>query len=107
MKIIEKINWKSFEDRFVRLETDVEKKLKLTKWNGGVWFDKAGIRFDVVEEDGWPVQKIFTITSRRLIRELRPLIVRAEQQKQNVIAVCITRTGEEFGTKYTINSMQK
>ena len=107
MKITEKINWKRFEDKYIRLETDVEKKLKLMKWQGGVWFGKPGIRCDVVEEDGRPVQKQFTITSQRLIRALRPIILQAEQQKRNAIGVSIIRSGEEFATKYAVRVLQK
>ena len=37
------IEWDRFEPGFVRLERNVPKKLKLTNWRQGTWFDKTGI----------------------------------------------------------------
>lgn len=82
-----------------------EKKLKLRNWQDGVWFNKPGIGFDVLEEDGKVVQKQFTVTSRRLIRALKPIILKAEEEKRNTISVGIIRTGEGFDTEYTVREL--
>ncbi len=96
------IDWGKFKTDFVKMETGVEKKLKLTKWRQELRFDKPGIRFDVLEEDSVTVGKTFSITSKRLIQALKPIIQKAEKQKKRVISVSILRTGEEFDTSYEV-----
>lgn len=96
------IDWEKFRGDFVKLKTDVKKKLKLTNWRQGSLFDKPGIRFDVLEEDSVTVDKTFSITSKRLIRALQPIIQKAEKQKKKIIAVFILRTGEGLDTSYQV-----
>ncbi|MFH1848620.1 MAG: hypothetical protein ABH879_00370 [archaeon] len=97
------INWKKFEDRYVRLETGNEKRLKLSNWSDGVWFNKPGISFDVVEEDGEKVAlKQFTVISKRLIRAIKPIIVRAESRGEDAIVISILQSGEGLDTRYTV-----
>ena len=99
----EKIDWERFEDRYVRLETGTEKLLKLSNWSDGVWFNKPGISFDVVEEDGAKVTlKQFTVISGRLIRAMKPVIVRAEARGEDAIVISILRSGEGLNTRYTV-----
>ena len=102
MKIGEKIDWTKFNGRYVRLTTDVVKKLKLTNWTGGEWFGKPGISFDVLEEDGLSVEKQFTVTSRMLATELKPLLLKAEEEGKTTITVSILRTGEGNDIRYTV-----
>ncbi len=97
-----RIDWGKFETDFVKMETGVEKKLKLTNWRQESLFDKPGLRFDVLEEDSVTVDKTFSITSKRLIQGLRPMIQEAEKQGKKIISVCILRTGEEFDTSYEV-----
>ena len=102
MKIGEKIDWTKFNGRYVRLTTDVVKKLKLANWTGGEWFGKPGISFDVLEEDGLSVEKQFTVTSRMLPTELKPLLLKAEEEGKTTITVSILRTGEGNDIRYTV-----
>ena len=96
------IDWGEFRKEYVKLETDVQKKLKLTNWRQRALFDKPGLRFDVLEEDSVTVDKTFSITSKRLIQALRPIIKKAEKQKRKVISVSLLRTGEGFDTLYAV-----
>ena len=96
------IDWEKFKKEFVKLETDVQKKLKLTNWRQRALFDKPGLRFDVLEEDSVTVDKTFSITSKRLIQALRPIIKKAEKQKKKAISVSILRTGTGFDTSYEV-----
>ena len=96
------IDWEKFRKEFVKLETDVQKKLKLTNWRQRALFDKPGLRFDVLAEDSVTVDKTFSITSKRLIQALRPIIKRAEKQKRKVMSVSILRTGNGFDTSYKV-----
>ena len=84
----------------------IEKKLKLTNWAGGEWFGKPGINFDVVLEDGEKMaQKQFTVTSRRLIRGLKPILLKAEEEGRDTISVSILKTGEGQNTRYAVKEL--
>ena len=96
------IDWKQFRKEYVKLETDISKKLKLTNWHQKPLFDKPGLRFDVLEEDSVTVDKTFSITSKRLIQALRPIVKKAEKQQKKVISVSILRTGTGFDTSYEV-----
>ena len=87
------------------MATGVEKRLKLTNWSDGEWFNKPGISFDVLEEDGVAVQKQFTVTSRRLIRAMKPIIMKAEEDERDIISVSILRTGEGLNTRYMVKDL--
>lgn len=106
MKIETKIDWDKFKDQFVRLEQGVAKKIKLTNWVGGEYFGRQGINFDVIEEDGVNSGiKQFTVTSRRLILELKPLIVDAERKRRDTIHIKVTRFGEGMATRYKVEKV--
>ena len=98
------IEWDRFEPGFVRLERNVPKKLKLTNWRQGTWFDKPGIRLDVIEEDSVPKNKIFTVISRRLLSAFEPIITNAEKNGKTVISVTITKIGDGFDTSYEVDA---
>ena len=80
--------------------------MKLTHWHDGIWFDKPGIRFEVLEEDGTASQKQLTVTSRRLIRALKPILVKAEDQQKDVVSVSILRSGEGLDTRYRVKDLR-
>ena len=101
----QEIDWTKFEDKYVRLISGTEKKLKLTNWTGGEWLGKSGISFDVIVEDGEKVQMQFTIISRKLIRAMKPIILKAEEDETDTISVCILKTGEGFDTRYTVKQL--
>jgi len=96
------IEWKKFDTDFVKFEPGVPKKLKLTNWRQGTWFNMPGLRFDVMEEDSIQKQKIFSTTSKRLIQALKPIIQQAEAEGRQAILVTITRNGEGLNTTYEI-----
>ena len=96
------IDWGKFKTDFVKLETGVRKRLKLTNWRQRALFDKPGLLFDVLEENSVTVDKTFSVTSKRLIRALRPVIQKAEKQKKKVISVAILRTGVGLDTSYEV-----
>ena len=93
-----------FESGYVRLERNVPKKLKLTNWRHGTWFDKSGIRFDVIEEDSVPKSKIYTVTSRRLLIALEPIISKTEKDGKKVISITVTKIGDGFDTSYDVDA---
>ena len=97
-----RIEWKKFETDYVKLETGRTKRLKLTNWQQGSWFNKPGLRFDVLEEDSEPVNKTFTTTSRQIIRALKPMIQKAEERGYREISVSILRVGEGLSTLYEV-----
>jgi hypothetical protein len=96
------IDWTMFEDGYVRLPEGQRKSLKLTGWQQGACFDQPGLRFDVSEEDGRKVRKVFTTTSRQLIQELKPIIQKAEEQGQTEIPVSILKLGQKHHTFYDV-----
>ena len=96
------IEWKKFQMDYVKLKSGIANNLKLTNWRQGTYFSKPGIRFDVVEADSEPVNKIFTTTSKRLIKELQPIIVKAEEQGSKIISITIRKTGEGLDTSYAV-----
>lgn len=101
------IDWNRFDADFVRLDENIPKKLMLANWRQGSWFNMPGIRFEVVEEDLQKVSKVFTTTSKRLIRAIKPFIMKAETEKKSVIYVSITRIGEGLNTFYEVQSIRK
>jgi len=72
-----------------------------------LWFEKLGIRFDVLEEDGNPASKVFTVTSKRLVRAMKPIITKAESLGKKVILVSITRVGDGLNTVYEVQNIEK
>ena len=100
-----KIDWTKFNDRYVRLVTGEEKILRLSNWADGEWFGKPGLSFDVTHEDAQEVQKQFTVTSSMLIRLLKPILMKAEQEKRTTVAISILRTGEGRNIRYAVNEL--
>ena len=100
----DEIDWKKFRTDFVRIETGVQKVLKLSNWRQGSWFNMPGIRFDVTEEDSEQVKKVFTVTSKRLIRSIKPIILEAEKAGKSEIRISILRLGEGLNTFYEVKN---
>jgi len=94
------------KSRYVRLPTGIKKVLCVTNWHKGIWFDKEGIGMDVVEEDGEPAQKEFTVTSKRLMQELEPILNRAEKESRKAVLISVLKTGEGFDTQYLVKELQ-
>lgn len=102
-----KIEWAKFEPGFIRLEAGVTKNLKLANWRQESRFERPGLRFDVLEEDAKPVNKTFSITSRRLIRALRPIIQKAMEERRDAISVSILKTDEGLNAIFEALTVQK
>lgn len=96
------IQWDRFETDFVSMETGVARNLKLSNWQQGTWFDMPGLQFHVLEEDSKPTEKVFRTTSKRLVRELKPIIQKAQKDGRSVISVSITRMGDGLNTTYEV-----
>ena len=96
------IEWNKFQMEYIRLKTGIATNLKLTNWRQGVYFSKPGLRFDVVDMDSQPVNKVFTTTSKRLIKKLQPIIVKAEEQGSSIISITIRKNGEGLDTSYEV-----
>jgi hypothetical protein len=100
------INWKQFsnEDE-IQFEDSKEKKLTLANWSQTSLYGEPAIRFDVIKEDGKAVKKTLTTKSKRLIRQLKPLMIEAFCQVKNELYVSITRTGTGYDTQYRVKEM--
>ncbi|QDP57878.1 MAG: hypothetical protein Unbinned1693contig1002_22 [Prokaryotic dsDNA virus sp.] len=93
---------------FVSLESDNEKKLVITNWRLEE-VEKFGskeieLQADVVQEDGEVVkEKLFTTTSKRLKKKLRP-ILEGKDAKTNV-SVSILKVGDKYDTQYSVKEL--
>ena len=101
----QKIDWKTFEDRYVRLKADTKKTLVLTNWIPGKWFGKMGLGFDVLEEEGRKVSKKFTVTNRSLILAFKPILLKADDEGRGIVTVKILRDGEGSDTRYSVEEL--
>ena len=63
--------------------------------------------FDVIEEDSVPKSKIYTVTSRRLLSALEPIISKAEENGKKVISVTIAKIGDGFDTSYEVDASEE
>ena len=101
----QKIDWTTIEGRYVRLKTGVKSTLVLANWTTGKWFGKMGIGFDVLEEGGKQVSKQLTVTNRSLIQAFKPILLKAEDEEKDTVAVSITRTGDGLDTRYAVEEL--
>lgn len=78
----------------------------LKSWKSGEWFNKPGICFDVVENDGMKINgQKFIVTSRMLIRLLKPLILQAEKDQSEQLHICVSRIGDKQNTRYDVKTL--
>jgi hypothetical protein len=101
----QKIDWKTFDDCYVRLRAGTEKTLVLTNWTPGKWFGKMGLGFDVLEETGKRVSKKLTVTNRSLIFAFKPILLKADDEGRDTVTVSILRSGEESDTRYSVREL--
>lgn len=108
------INWDELlNSKFVKIENDKPKKLLLANWRPQTEFKnddgtvKAGILFDVLEEDGTKFEgddiKTYTMTAIKGMAKMKPIIEKAELEKRDTIKVSIVRTGQGKQTAYSIS----
>ena len=62
------------------------------------------LTMDVVEEDGVEVEKIWEVSSKRLLRKLRPLFEGVEPDTE--VRFSIKRLGDRFDTSYDIEKLE-
>jgi len=108
----EVITWDEAEihaSGWVRLETDIEKKIQLKNWKLIRKEDKftgePRIFFtsEVNEEDGIEVEKIFENGSTRLRLKLKGLL--KDLDPTQPVVVSIIRTGEKMQTQYVVKKL--
>jgi hypothetical protein len=99
----------------IELENDVEKVLVLKNWRvEDLEFERKGktemikaLQFDVYLEDNEkPTTDIFSVTSKRLIKKLRPIVEKAIEKDTDTIKVGIIKTGEGFDTQYVVREQK-
>jgi hypothetical protein len=104
------VNWNEVLDSgsFVKLTNGIAKTLVLrnarpqTKFENDDGTTKKGVTFDVIEEDGKPCEKEWTVTAMRALGKLGPLCEQAETEGKEDIKVRVTRAGEGRQTVYEI-----
>ena len=104
------IDFNKFSGNFFKLEQDKRTIVKLSGWKEtmssfGSDTPKPGIAFDVVEENGVPVEKEWTVTSIQLIQKLRPFIEKAENEGKGWISVAVIKIGDKKDTKYAVEGL--
>ena len=99
------IEWKRFTDEEeVQFVEGEPRSLTLTNWSQTLLYGAPAIRFEVTQEDGKHVKKVLTTKSKRLIRQLKPLMLDAFAEGKQTIRVSIIRTGSGYDTHYTVRT---
>lgn len=105
----EEVSWEEADihsSGWVRLETDVEKKLTLQDWKlvrkEDRFTGEPRIFFTakVTNEDGTVVDKLFENASTRLRLKLKGVL--SELDASNPTTITILRTGEKLNTNYLV-----
>ena len=103
---ISTINWDYYESPYLTIKPGEKKALVLSNFRSEEIFNKPALAFDVLEENGEPSEKLFSVTNRQLIRALRPFILEAESQGRNNISVQISRSGAGMtDTSYSVKAV--
>jgi hypothetical protein len=106
---LEEVSWNEADihsSQWVRLETDVEKRLTIHKWKLARKEDRftgePRIFFmsEVVNEDNTVVDKLFENASTRLRLKLKGVLKDLDPSKETTIT--ILRTGEKLNTNYLV-----
>jgi len=99
------IDWTKFESNssYVKILTGVPKKLRFEsmKQDDIIINNRSisGLVFTVVKEDGQEVNKTWTATSKRLIKQLKPFVETGRIVEHEFT---ITKFGEGFDTQWRI-----
>lgn len=106
------IDWNALEGDFVEISAGIPKKLVITNWRNQDKFKdeetqqlKKGLTFDVIKEDDRDVTKEWTLTAGKAIKQLKPLIMRAEQTGKTSLSIQVIKVGEGQKTVYQINEI--
>ncbi len=98
------IDFAKFDSEYVTLQPDFPVKLKLSNWQEYVWLNSLGLKFDAVVEDG--TKKKFSTLSKRLIRQLIPIIKKAELMGKGYITVIIEKSGAGLDTRFSVKEVE-
>lgn len=100
------IEWKHFtNENEVQFVNDQPKRLTLTNWTQTSLYGEPAIRFEVTHEEGVSVKKSLTTRSKRLIRQLKPLMTEAIARGEGILRLAITRTGSGYETDYDVQEL--
>lgn len=106
----EQITWDEALDNnnYVRLEEDKQVTLLLTEWKlqRVEKFGEELVEFTskVLEENGVPVDKLFSTTSNRLKSKLRPIFQNLQGQEK--VRISILPIGSNFERQYGVNKIE-
>lgn len=103
------IDWGLFVSPYFKPE-ETPKDIVLTKWRQ-IERDFSGksvpgIKFQVVQENGEPTEKEWTVVSRTAIMQLRPFVKVAEVEGKDKFKIRVSKTGEGANTKYHIRGTE-
>ena len=105
-KMSEKVDWDGIVGgNFIRLEDGQPKTMILTNWKPSDKFDRPGVEFEVMSEDGKDCNKIWTVTSVRALSQLKPICVKAENEGMDNIKVAVTKMGQGKETMYAVKEV--
>jgi len=108
-KPLEEVTWQEADihsSQWVRLETDVEKRVTIHKWKLARKEDRftgeprVFFMSEVTNEDGTAVNKLFENASTRLRLKLKGVLKDLDPSKETTITVL--RTGEKLNTNYLV-----
>ena len=111
-----KIDWESMTSgNYVDLKDGVPKILILSNWRTQEQFKelhgalKPGVSFDVLQEDTVLLdvkdKKDWTVTAKGALKQLAPIIEKAEAAGSITVKVSVVRIGEKTDTKYSIKEV--
>lgn len=102
------IDWTKFESKYLKLEEQEPVDVELTEWKEVEkefqGQKKTMIEFRVISENSRQVDKILS-ASTLLIRELQPLIEKAEVAGKKTIKSRINRIGSGKNTRYSVKAL--
>lgn len=65
-------------------------------------WNTTGVVFDVISEDSRRVNRLLFVTSKRLMRSLKPVMEEGEERGKSTVDVTITRRGSGLHTTYAV-----
>ncbi len=106
----QEIKWELFDSPYVKLEDAEPVDLVLANWTPITKTfegkETPGVRFDVKQQDGREVNKVYDVTSRILIQTLKPFVESAEKEGKSEFKCRIIRTGTGTRTAYNVKGLE-
>ena len=101
---------------YIQLDSGKVKKMVLKAWKPQEQFKnndgslKPGIVMECHEEDGNAFSgddvKLWTVTSIRCMKKLRPIIEKAEAEGKDQIKISVVKVGDKMSTQYDISETE-